>query len=244
MRCLLFNAILLLSFSSAYSAKLSIVIDDIGYQTHQDELILKLPKEVSIAVLPDAPNAKKMAELAHQLGHEVLIHLPMAPTSHQVLEKNTLLRDMPAEQIANIIEGAIKKVPYATGVNNHMGSSFTSNLDAMKAALKAINRYPYLYFLDSMTTSDSQTLQAAQDVDIKVMRRHVFLDNSKNESDIEQQLLLAINTARKNGFAIAIGHPHSSTIRVLEKLLATLPSDIVLVSPRQLLDSQDQSYKP
>ncbi len=42
--------------------------------------------------------------------------------------------------------------------------------------------------------------------------------------------------ARRNGSAIAIGHPRPATVRVLQQMLPSLPADIVLVKPSALLN--------
>jgi polysaccharide deacetylase 2 family uncharacterized protein YibQ len=55
-----------------------------------------------------------MATKAHNLGHEVLIHLPMAPLSKQPLEKDTLRPDMSSE-IERIIRDAYGKVRTPSG---------------------------------------------------------------------------------------------------------------------------------
>jgi polysaccharide deacetylase 2 family uncharacterized protein YibQ len=82
-----------------------------------------------------------MATKAHNLGHEVLIHLPMAPLSKQPLEKDTLRPDMSSEEIERIIRDAYGKVPYAVGLNNHMGSAMTSSLFGMQKVMQALERY-------------------------------------------------------------------------------------------------------
>ena len=84
-----------------------------------------MPSAISVAVLPNAPHAREMATKAHSSGHQVLIHLPMAPLSKQPLEKDTLRPDMSSEEIERIIRDAYNKVPYAVGLNNHMGSAMT-----------------------------------------------------------------------------------------------------------------------
>ena len=50
----------------AYSAKLAIVIDDLGYHPKEDAQILALPKAVSVAIIPAAPYAKQRNQQAHQ----------------------------------------------------------------------------------------------------------------------------------------------------------------------------------
>ncbi|MFZ4220382.1 divergent polysaccharide deacetylase family protein [Enterobacter ludwigii] len=233
---------IVLSFASAlalaapvYAGKLAIVIDDFGYRPHTENQVLAMPAAISVAVLPNAPHAREMAIKAHNSGHQVLIHLPMAPLSKQPLEKDTLRPDMSSDEIDRIIRDAYNKVPYAVGLNNHMGSAMTSSLYGMLKVMQSLERYN-LYFLDSMTIGNSQAMRAAQGTGVKVIKRKVFLDDTQNDADIRGQFNRAVQLARRNGSAIAIGHPHPSTVRVLQQMLPTLPSDITLVRPGDLLN--------
>ncbi|MDX7998842.1 divergent polysaccharide deacetylase family protein [Xenorhabdus sp. Reich] len=216
------------------AARLAIVIDDVGYRVNEENKILQMPVAVSIAILPDSPHGRKMAEKAHQQGREILIHLPMAPLSKQPLEKNTLHPAMSGEEIGRIIQDAIQKVPYAVGMNNHMGSAMTSSLKGMEKVMQVLSQH-HLYFLDSVTIGNTQVSKAALGTTVPVIRRNVFLDNVQTEAETRHQLNRAITLARKKGFAIAIGHPHPTTVRALQQTLATLPSDIELVTPGMLL---------
>jgi len=218
-----------------YAGKLAIVIDDFGYRPHYENQVLALPPAISVAVLPNAPHAREMATKAHNSGHEVLIHLPMAPISKQPLEKDTLRPEMSSDEIDRIISDAYNKVPYAVGLNNHMGSAMTSSLYGMLKVMQSLERYN-LYFLDSMTIGNSQAMRAAQGTGVKVIKRKVFLDDTQNDADIRKQFNRAVQLARRNGSAIAIGHPHPSTVRVLQQMLPTIPSDITLVRPSDLLN--------
>ncbi len=219
----------------AFAGKLSIVIDDFGYRPQTENQVLALPATISVAVLPNAPHAREMATKAHNQGHEVLIHLPMAPLSKQPLEKDTLRPEMSSEEIERIIREAYGKVPYAVGLNNHMGSAMTSNLFGMQKVMQALERYN-LYFLDSVTIGNTQAMRAAQGTGVKVIKRKVFLDDTQNEADIRNQFNRAIALARRNGSAIAIGHPHPTTVRVLQQMVYNLPPDITLVRPSSLLN--------
>ena len=209
---LAFAALLALS-SPVIAGKLAIVIDDFGYRPHNENQVLAMPSAISVAVLPDSPHAREMATKAHNSGHEVLIHLPMAPLSKQPLEKNTLRPEMSSDEIERIIRSAVNNVPYAVGINNHMGSKMTSNLFGMQKAMRA-----------------------AQGTGVKVIKRKVFLDDSQNEADIRMQFNRAIDLARRNGSTIAIGHPHPSTVRVLQQMVYNLPPDITLVKASSLLN--------
>ena len=218
-----------------FAGKLAIVIDDFGYRPHTENQVLAMPPALSVAVLPNAPHAREMATKAHQAGHEVLIHLPMAPLSKQPLEKDTLRPDMSSEEIERIIREAVNNVPYAVGMNNHMGSAMTSSLFGMQKVMQALARYN-LYFLDSMTIGNSQAMRAAAGTGVKVIKRKVFLDDTQNEADIRRQFTRAVELARRNGSAIAIGHPHPTTVRVLQQMIPALPADITLVHASSLLN--------
>lgn len=234
----------LLLSSPVYAGKLSIVIDDFGYRPAQENQVLQMPAAISVAVLPNAPHAREMATKAHQRGHEVLIHLPMAPISKQPLEKDTLRPDMSAEEIARIIREAAADVPFAVGLNNHMGSAMTSSLPGMQKVMQVLDHYNF-YFLDSMTIGNSQSTHAAAGTSVKVIKRRVFLDDTQNEADIRKQFTRAVRLAQRDGSAIAIGHPHPATVRVLQQMLPTLPADITLVRPSQLLNEpQRVNNKP
>ena len=227
-----------------FAGKLAIVIDDFGYRPHNENQVLAMPAAISVAVLPNAPHAREMATKAHNTGHEVLIHLPMAPISKQPLDKDTLRPDMSSAEIERIIRNAVDNVPYAVGLNNHMGSAMTSDLFGMQKVMQALARYD-LYFLDSMTIGNSQAMRAATGTGVKVIKRIVFLDDTQNEADIRRQFNRAVELARRNGSAIAIGHPHPSTVRVLQQMLPTLPPDITLVRPGSLLNEpQIDTSKP
>ncbi|MDU6926488.1 MAG: divergent polysaccharide deacetylase family protein [Franconibacter helveticus] len=218
-----------------FAGKLALVIDDFGYRPHNENQVLALPPAVSVAVLPNAPHAREMATKAHNAGHEVLIHLPMAPLSKQPLEKDTLRPEMSSDEIERIVQDAVNKVPYAVGMNNHMGSAMTSSLFGMQKVMQALKRYN-LYFLDSMTIGNSQSMRAAAGTGVKVIKRKVFLDDSQNEADIRFQFNRAIAIARRSGSAIAIGHPHPATVRVLQQMVYNLPPDITLVRAGSLLN--------
>jgi polysaccharide deacetylase 2 family uncharacterized protein YibQ len=229
---------------SAHAGKLSIVIDDFGYRPKEENKVLQMPTAISVAVLPNAPHAREMATKAHQGGREVLIHLPMAPLSKQPLEKDTLTPEMSSTEIERIIREASGKVPFAVGLNNHMGSKMTSSLPGMQKVMQVLNHYNY-YFLDSMTIGNSQSIPAAQGTNVKVLKRRVFLDDSQDEASIRAQFTRAVKLAQRDGYAIAIGHPHPTTVRVLQQMLPTLPADITLVRPSQLLNEpQHQGATP
>lgn len=236
---LLIGLSLLMITLQASAAKLAIVIDDFGYRTKEDNQILALPIPITIAILPDSPHGQLVANKAHQQGREILIHMPMKPLSKQPLEKNTLAPSMSSEEVDRIIKRAISQVPYATGMNNHMGSEMTSSLSGMRNVMSSLSHSNF-FFLDSVTIGNTQAANAAKEFGVPVVRRNIFIDNNQSEEETRTQLNKAVAYARKHGNAIAIGHPHPSTVRALQKYLPQLPSDIELVAVSALLNDRPQ----
>jgi len=93
-----------------------------------------------------------------------------------------------------------------------------------------------LYFIDSRTSDQSVAQQVAQSMGIENTRRNVFLDDDIDSVAINKQFDRLEQLATKNGSAVAIGHPHDETLRVLKnRLLGLEQSGYELVSIRDLV---------
>ena len=89
---------------------------------------------------------------------------------------------MDQAEINRIIQNAINRVPYAVGMNNHMGSAMTSDRQAMDRVIKALN-HSDLYFLDSVTIGNTQAATAAKAAGVRFFYAGMyFLDNVQNRS--------------------------------------------------------------
>ncbi len=211
----------------ALASKLAIVIDDIGYSQKEDSAIYALPKEVNVAIIPSAPHALARAELAFQQKRDILIHFPMQPKNlQQAVEKEALRVGDSYAQAVQLLNEARAKVPYAIGLNNHMGSAATADLATMQNFMTALAEQK-LFFLDSKT-GKSVAAQTAKKLGINTLERHFFLDDSNVLSDVQQQFDAAIAYAHKHGVAVLIGHPRKNSVAVLQKGIKNLPSDIQL----------------
>ncbi|WP_418883944.1 divergent polysaccharide deacetylase family protein [Bisgaardia hudsonensis] len=213
---------------NAQAAQLAIVIDDMGYRSKEDAAILALPKAISVAIIPSAPNAKDINHKAKQQNRDILIHLPMQALGHHSIETGALKLGMDQGQVNNRIQTAKKIIPDAIGLNNHMGSAATADADLMHKLMKELKQQN-LFFLDSRTIGRSVAGKIAKEQGIPSLDRHIFLDDSNEFSDVSHQFQSAIRYAQKYGMAIVIGHPRKNTIAVLQSGLKNLPKDIQLI---------------
>jgi polysaccharide deacetylase 2 family uncharacterized protein YibQ len=137
---------------------------------------------------------------------------------------------MDADELRERVSGFIEKFPGAVGVNNHMGSEFTEQEENMTAVLQVLKKNK-LFFIDSVTSPDSVGMKVSKRLGVKSARRNVFLDNEQERGYILGQLNQAVRLARKNGSAIAICHPHQTTIAALAAALPELAGQGVRLVP-------------
>ena len=202
------------------AAKVAIVIDDIGY--HQiDYKLLALPYDLTFAVIPHTPHSNAVAKAAYQKRRDVILHMPMESARRADLSKNALKVTMKRSEIERKLQAAFADIPYAIGINNHMGGYFTEQTDVMDWTLAYVAKRR-LFFLDSKTTARSQAAVYAQKHQIPLLTRQVFLDNDRSYKALDKQFNLMIKLAKQHQYAIAIGHPYPETYAYLKKHLADL----------------------
>ncbi len=209
-------ACLLVSQTPAPVADVAIIIDDIGYDYPNSRAAVELDHPFAYAVLPFSPHAENLARLAHDLNKNVIVHLPMeANGDNHVLGPGALMMDMSQPEITAALTESLSAVPYAVGINNHMGSRLTRENDPMSWLMQAILEHGDLFFVDSRTTSESVALKAALQADIAATARDVFIDNEQSPEAITRQLIALTERAKRVGHALGIAHPHAVTIDVL-----------------------------
>jgi len=212
-------------FCHAVMAKSDIIIilDDLGYRP-SDVAAFSLPKEVTFSILPQTPLSEDIAKRAEEEGRAVMLHMPMQ--SHKGLNMGPLglSTDMYAGAITHNLRRAIKSVPNAIGVNNHMGSAFTGQEEAMEALMQEIKRQG-LFFVDSRTTVQTKAEKVAERVGVPNVSRQVFLDHELTEDFLSRQFERMKRIAKKRGQVVVIGHPHPETIAFLQKHLPTLETE-------------------
>lgn len=203
---------------SGQTAKLVIVIDDLGESMQAIDRLLRLEYPVTFAFWPHASHVAEGAKKAHKKGKEILVHLPMEPLGYPNVAPGpgVLLTNMSSQQITRQVEAGIAKVPHAVGLNNHMGSRFTQNKAGVDAVI-AVLKQRRMFMLDSMTDPRSVFAKEGQRLGITHYKRNVFLDVTHSRKAILAQLRQAERIALLTGQSIAIGHPLPETLSALEE---------------------------
>ena len=190
-----------------------LIIDDLGFDGQPLERLMALDPNINVAILPNGTRAEEFAKTLHARGFEVLCHLPMQPRGRETPGRNAILASMTDDEIATTPRRNIEAVPYARGVNNHMGSLATADRRVMTSVIGAMP--DGMYFIDSRTGGASVAATVAREMNVRTAARHVFLDDVATERAVRKQLAELAAAAEKRGVAIGIGHPYPVTLRVL-----------------------------
>ncbi|MBF8733339.1 MULTISPECIES: divergent polysaccharide deacetylase family protein [Pseudomonas] len=221
-------------------AYMSIIIDDLGQSSERDSRTLALPGPITMAIMPDTPHATDFARQAHKAGRTVILHMPMDPaTGPYAWHPGT-----PIEELARRLDAALAKVPFAAGINNHMGSRMTSQAEPMAWLMGELQRR-HLFFVDSRTSAATVAAAKAQALGLAHVSRDVFLDDTRTTEAISAQLQQGVALARRQGSAVLIGHPYPQTLDVLERELPRLKQQgIELIGLHQMIAERSNQAMP
>ncbi len=203
--------------------RIAIIIDDLGYQLDAGRRALELPGPIAFAVLPETPYGRRLATLANTAGREVLLHLPLQAANHEgPAEPGGITLDMTRGTFRTAFAAAMETVPFAVGVSSHRGSLLTRHPGHMAWLMEEIRAREDLFFIDSYTTHESIAIQVAREEGVSAARRDVFLDHERTVDAVAREFERLKSKARKDGHAVAIGHPFPETLEVLEEQLPLL----------------------
>jgi len=223
--------------ASRRDARIAIVIDDLGNDRAALERIAAWRYDVAGAVLPGLPESVAAARHLARSGKEVLLHLPMEPDGYPRVQTGpgVVLRSDSDARIAEIVAEDLESVPGAVGVNNHMGSAATADARVMRAVVRVLADRG-LFLVDSRTTEASVARRMAEEISLPAVSRQVFLDSVPTAEAIDRSFSELLSRARKDGSALAIGHPYPETMAMLERELPRLEEKgVELVRVKTLL---------
>lgn len=200
---------------------MAVVVDDLGWQKEMAPLYDEIDQPLTMAILPERPYSE---ELYHRWKdrHEFIIHMPMEPEGYPRDDpgRSALMTSMSGEEIRRQLEEVLRRYPKVRGLNNHMGSKFTSTPSSMRSVMSVLDSRG-MYYLDSRTSAESVAFSVGRKAGVPVLTNDVFLDHvNRDYQSVRRQFEKLIEIAREEGRAIGIGHFQSgATARVLRDLM-------------------------
>ena len=210
--------------------KVAIIIDDIGYERRVAEKFLSLDAVFTFSVFPHSPFQQRIIRKARAKGFEIMLHLPMEPNEYPEVDPgpDALLTSMSPDELIEQLNKNLDAVPLIKGVNNHMGSKMTTESTQLYQIFSVLKQRG-LFFVDSLTTSESLCKPSARLLQIPFARRDVFLDHVQEPDFIRGQIKELIRIAEIHGTAVGIAHPYEVTYEVFLEELPELQKKVRLV---------------
>jgi polysaccharide deacetylase 2 family uncharacterized protein YibQ len=188
-----------------------IVIDDVGQNVWQLKPFLAFPGPITFAILPGLPCTVEARDMISAAGKDYIIHQPMEALDKLDPGPGALYVNMEDAKIQEILKKNYAELPGAKGMNNHMGSIATKNLNLMRQVMRFC-RSRRLIFLDSRTIGGTATAEAGRLEKAAYGERDVFLDNSPEKENITAMFRDGQKIAEKHGRAVMIGHVWSAEL--------------------------------
>ena len=213
-------------------AKLVLIIDDVATFEHASMI-----KSIGLKITPSIFPATKTHPYTPNIARTFefyMIHLPMQAKHFDSPEIGTLTINESFESMHEKIKKIRKDFPRAKYTNNHTGSRFTSDYDAMDKAYRALIEQGFI-FVDSKTIAQTAVARAAKKYNQPYISRDIFLDDDPSAAAVKRELVAAVNLAKKRGYAIAIGHPKKNTIAVIKASKNNILKDVEVVYLKDIL---------
>jgi hypothetical protein len=220
---------------------IAVVIDDMGLNRTLSRRAVAM-RGLTLSYLPYGEELPVQTAEARAAGHELLVHVSMAPEGHENAGPNALDPGLSEEEIARRLEWALGRFSGYVGINNHMGSRFTRDQRGMTEVM-ALLKSRGLLFLDSRTTPHTLGPALAHRLGVPLAERSVFLDNVDTVDAVRRQLAELEATARREGVAVAIGHPKEATLMALEPWLETLEAKGFVLVPVSAIARHHLTYR-
>jgi polysaccharide deacetylase 2 family uncharacterized protein YibQ len=147
---------------------------------------------------------------------------------------NPLRAGMPRERMEAVFRQSLARVPHAEGLNNHMGSRFTSRREDVRLFCEIVADAG-LFVLDSVTHPASVLYEEAHAAGIPAARRDAFLDAKPGKAAALARLREASRLALQGKQVIVIGHPRAATLAALREWNRTRDPELPLLSLRDCL---------
>lgn len=224
--------------SPAPHKKLAIVIDDLGNDMSGTKEMMEMPVKLTVAVMPFMRTTERDARMAHERGFDVLVHMPMEPNQGKPewLGPGAITSSMSDAEIRQRVEQAIDNVPYAVGINNHMGSKITADPRIMSIVLD-VCRERGLFFLDSRTNYKTVVGKLCREKGMPDIGNEFFLDDQYNTRHISNQMNKVIAFMNNHDRCIIIGHvglPGTKTAGVIRDSIRQMPGSVEYVTLSEL----------
>jgi uncharacterized protein len=198
--------------------RVAIVFEHAGASLAELQPIYAMRRPFALGIFPHMRYSAQIAREAPSHGLVPMLHLPMESNNPADLGpvSGIVWVRMSDAEIARVVEGDLDSVTGVVGVDNHGGSRATEDPRVMHAAL-AVVKARGLWFEENRNSPRSVATEVAHGLGLRTLQVTAYLDQPPG--GIASKLRGLIVTARRQGWAIGVGHIATGTPEVVQRLL-------------------------
>lgn len=198
--------------------RIAVVLTGLGLSTSATEAaIAQLPAGITLSFTPYARRLDKRMAAARADGHEVMLDLPMEPTSYPNDDPGpqALLTALSARQNLERLAWTLARGEGYVGVAAVMGSRFAASAEDLAPVLEAL-KVRGLMYLDNRASDDSVASAEAARIALPLAVNDRRLDSAQASREAIDARLVQLETiAAAEGVAVAVGAPSALMIERL-----------------------------
>ncbi len=203
---------------AAAPPRVTIVFEHAGSSLTDLAPIYAMRLPFGLGIFPKMRYSAQIAREAAEHGLTPVLHLPMEARNPPDMGPvpGAIWVRMTDAQIQALVEEDLASVPGVVGVSNHAGSRATADRRVMLAVLRTVKARG-LWFEENRTTAASVASDVAAHLGMRVVLVTTYLDDPP--VNIERKTRALIETAKREGAAIAVAHITTGAPQIVRRLL-------------------------
>lgn len=224
--------------------RVAVVLTGLGLSDSATEAAIEeLPAAVTLSFSPYARNLERWIALARARGHEVMIDLPMEPTTfpNEDPGPQALLTSLAPQDNLDRLDWVLARASAYVGLAGSMGSRFTASREAVEPILREVKERG-LMFLDRRTTEESLVAVLAEEIGLPYAINNRSIDERQaSRVAIDARLAQIERIALTDGYAVAMAQPYPVTLDRLSEWTGELTARGFAIAPISALANQQEA---
>jgi uncharacterized protein len=186
--------------------RIAIIVSGLGVSAKaSSDAIVKLPGAVTLAFMPYADGVDRLVAHAREVGHEVLLQVPMEPFDYPDNDPGpkTLLTSLTPEQNIDRLYWLMSRFQGYVGIAGDMGARFTASEQSFAPILRETAKRG-LIFVDDGANPRSVAGRIAGATNLPFAKADMVLDSVPTPTEIDQALGRLEMAAREHGVAVGV----------------------------------------
>src|SRR5712692_1305865 len=118
----------------------AVVIDDLGLDRARTAEVIRLHGPLTLSFMTYASELGEQTDAAREAGHELFLHVPMEAVDRRADPgPHGLFTSQSRDEILDRLRWGLGRFDGFVGINNHMGSKFTSDLHSMAPVMEELH---------------------------------------------------------------------------------------------------------